>query len=60
MTLGWILGASVAGGALSVALAALALYLRASWIRTIFILLEYMYIVFLRVQVTKNELSSER
>jgi zinc and cadmium transporter len=32
MTLGWILGASVAGGALSVALAALALYLRASWI----------------------------
>jgi zinc and cadmium transporter len=32
MTLGWILGASVAGGALSVALAAFALYLRASWI----------------------------
>jgi zinc and cadmium transporter len=32
MTLGWILGASVAGGALSVALASLALYLRASWI----------------------------
>jgi zinc and cadmium transporter len=32
MTLGWILGASVAGGALSAALAALALYLRASWI----------------------------
>jgi len=32
MTLGWILGASVAGGALSVVLAAFALYLRASWI----------------------------
>jgi zinc and cadmium transporter len=32
MTLGWILGASVAGGALSVALAGFALYLRASWI----------------------------
>ncbi|HEX6692262.1 MAG TPA: ZIP family metal transporter [Burkholderiales bacterium] len=32
MTLGWILGASVAGGALSAALAAFALYLRASWI----------------------------
>src|SRR5262245_4331553 len=32
MTLGWILGASVAGGALSVALASFALYLRASWI----------------------------
>ena len=32
MTLGWILGASLAGGALSAALAALALYLRASWI----------------------------
>jgi len=32
MTLGWILGASVAGGALSVALASVALYLRASWI----------------------------
>jgi zinc and cadmium transporter len=32
MTLGWILGASVAGGALSVALAAFSLYLRASWI----------------------------
>jgi zinc and cadmium transporter len=32
MTLGWILGASVAGGALSAALAAFSLYLRASWI----------------------------
>jgi zinc and cadmium transporter len=32
MTLGWILAASVAGGALSVALAAFALLLRASWI----------------------------
>ena len=32
MTLGWILGASVVGGALSAALAAFALYLRASWI----------------------------
>jgi zinc and cadmium transporter len=32
MTLGWILAASFAGGTLSVALAAFALYLRASWI----------------------------
>ena len=32
MTLGWILAASVAGGTLSAALAAFALYLRASWI----------------------------
>jgi zinc and cadmium transporter len=32
MTLGWILGASVAGGVLSAALAACALYQRASWI----------------------------
>jgi zinc and cadmium transporter len=32
MTLGWIVAASVAGGALSAALAAFSLYLRASWI----------------------------
>ncbi|HEY2337578.1 MAG TPA: ZIP family metal transporter [Burkholderiales bacterium] len=32
MTLGWILAASFAGGTLSAALAAFALYLRASWI----------------------------
>jgi zinc and cadmium transporter len=32
MTLGWILAASIAGGALSVGLAAFALYLRASWL----------------------------
>jgi zinc and cadmium transporter len=32
MTLGWIVAASVAGGALSVGLAALSLYLRASWL----------------------------
>jgi zinc and cadmium transporter len=32
MTLGWILAASVAGGALSVALAAVSLLLRASWV----------------------------
>ena len=32
MTLGWIVAASVAGGALSVGLAALSLYLRASWV----------------------------
>jgi zinc and cadmium transporter len=32
MTLGWILAASVAGGALSVGLAALSLLLRASWV----------------------------
>ncbi len=32
MTLGWILAASVAGGTLSAALAALSLYLRASWV----------------------------
>ena len=32
MTLGWILAASIAGGTLSAALAAFALYLRASWL----------------------------
>src|SRR3954463_7784855 len=32
MTLGWIIAASLAGGGLSAALAALALYLRTSWI----------------------------
>ncbi|HYN11290.1 MAG TPA: ZIP family metal transporter [Burkholderiales bacterium] len=32
MTLGWIVAASVAGGALSAALAAFSLYLRASWV----------------------------
>src|SRR3954469_25735512 len=32
MTLGWILAASLAGGVLSAALAAFALYLRTSWI----------------------------
>jgi zinc and cadmium transporter len=32
MTLGWILAASVAGGALSVGLAAFSLFLRASWV----------------------------
>src|SRR2546423_5876539 len=32
MTLGWILAASVAGGTLSAAVAALALLLRASWV----------------------------
>jgi zinc and cadmium transporter len=32
MTLGWILAASIAGGALSVGLASFALYLRASWL----------------------------
>ncbi|MDH4192346.1 MAG: ZIP family metal transporter, partial [Betaproteobacteria bacterium] len=31
-TLGWILGASIAGGALSVVLASFALLLRASWV----------------------------
>jgi zinc and cadmium transporter len=32
MTLGWILAASVAGGALSVGFAAFSLLLRASWV----------------------------
>jgi zinc and cadmium transporter len=34
-TLGWILGASIAGGALSVLLASFALLLRASWVATL-------------------------